>query len=378
MRKSQHIAKILKKAARSGTLDEKLLEGMAEEEKKLLLDLQKSGMLRDAHEMLQGLNIGHELNEVKNRLNMPTSNGPIPIYSLLKYAACVLMTVLAAAYLYFNIQESPGTIGRNGVKAQLLTADNKSFDLADEKNPALQELRNIKVAGDTLFCLRQPSDKSPGVTEPPIFTIRTPDGGRYSLVLEDGTRISLNAGSSIQFPAHFSGSKRSISISGEAYLEVSHDKRHPFVVNSGKMQIEVLGTKFNLSNYADQVSANVALLQGSVRVTNTVSKEATLIKPGTMASLEPSGNISTIDIDLANIANWKEGALVYRDMPFSELIKKLQRHYNIQIRNQDERLNTKRFSGYLTDDNIQDVMSYFKEIYGLNYRMENDVLLITK
>src|SRR5690606_14528239 len=133
--------------------------------------------------------------------------------------------------------------------------------------------------------------------------ITTPRGGQYQLTLADGSRVWLNAASSITFPTLFSGNDREVNITGEVYFEVAHDAKMPFRVVVNNMEVQVLGTRFNVNAYEGEEAIKTTLLEGSVEVSE--GKESVLIKPGEQSTVFPdnrnNGKISVHKVDLEKI-----------------------------------------------------------------------------
>jgi len=163
-----------------------------------------------------------------------------------------------------------------------------------------------------------------------INTISTPRGGQYQLTLSDGSRVWLNAASSIKFPTAFTGADRKVEITGEAYFEVTHDPYKPFYVEANGAEIKVLGTHFDVNAYENEEATRVTLLQGSVRVNN--DKGTTTIQPGEQAivarSREPA--VATVP-DMDEVMSWKNGVFEFKDAPIEEIMKQVERWYDVTV-----------------------------------------------
>jgi ferric-dicitrate binding protein FerR (iron transport regulator) len=165
-------------------------------------------------------------------------------------------------------------------------------------------------------------------------TMSTPRGRQYTLVLSDGSKVWLNAASSITFPTSFMGKERNVEITGEAYFEVAHDAERPFKVKVGDMQVQVLGTHFNVNAYEDEGDIKTTLLEGSVKVSK--GNENTLIVPGEQAVIlnSPSG-VGGItvkkDIDLDEVVAWKNGLFNFNNADLKTVMRQLSRWYNVNI-----------------------------------------------
>lgn len=172
--------------------------------------------------------------------------------------------------------------------------------------------------------------------------ITVPAGQRINLELSDGTVIWLNSRSTIQYPASFTGKNRTVQLNGEAYFEVAHNIQKPFIVETTKGNVEVLGTKFNLEAYADNNSFVTSLMEGSVKVTSG-TKEL-LIKPDEMAILE-HGQLRATPIEDYNVYRWKEGLICFKNETFVNIMTKFETCYGVTIKIENEKVQNLRYTG---------------------------------
>lgn len=160
-------------------------------------------------------------------------------------------------------------------------------------------------------------------------TITTPRAGQYIVVLPDGSKVWLNAESSLRFPVAFTGDSREVEMTGEAYFEIAQNSHQPFKVVTGQHKIDVLGTSFNISAYSDESKVSTTLLEGAVRVTNGEATQ--YLHPGQQA--QASGN--TIQLvknpDLKDVMAWKDGVFRFNESTLDEIVKQLSRWYDIQF-----------------------------------------------
>lgn len=160
-------------------------------------------------------------------------------------------------------------------------------------------------------------------------TLTTNAGNQYQLVLPDGSRIWLNAASSIRFPVNFSNRERSVEITGEAYFEIAPDTRRPFLVRYKDMTVQVLGTHFNVNAYADEQAVVTTLLEGSVKVVR--GGDHTLIAPGQQVQLCSKGMKVLSDINTEEVVAWKEDQFYFRRTDIRGIMRQLSRWYNIKV-----------------------------------------------
>lgn len=161
-------------------------------------------------------------------------------------------------------------------------------------------------------------------------TIETPKGGKFQVKLPDGSKVWLNAASSLRFPTSFSGNKREVELIGEAYFEVAHDSSKVFQVNARNQVVQVLGTHFNINAYQDEPTVNTTLLEGSVRVSDLHSHISQLLKPGEQSKL--SEQIEVINLKNTNEAvAWKDGYFQFDEADIKTVMRQIERWYDVSI-----------------------------------------------
>ena len=209
--------------------------------------------------------------------------------------------------------------------------------------------------------------------------LTVPYGKRFELKLSDGTIAHLNAGSSLKYPVRFlKEGKREVFLVGEVFLDVAKDSKRPFIVNtSDNFDIQVLGTRFNVSNYPEDETTEVVLVEGSVGLQINEKSAAVILEPGFKGSFDrQQGNISTMPVITNVYTSWMKGELVFRRMSLENILKKLERHYNVTITNQNLEYSQKKFNANFGDEPIETVLNYFKNTYGMNYTINaNKVIL---
>lgn len=164
-------------------------------------------------------------------------------------------------------------------------------------------------------------------------TLTNPKGSKViNLMLADGTRVWLNTASSLRYPTAFAGKERKVEVTGEAYLEVAHNRDKPFIVSKGSTNIKVLGTHFNVNAYDDESSLNVTLLEGSVSVMAAGSGQSKVIKPGQQAQVNKKGAIElTNSIDLSEVTAWKNGLFSFKAADIKSVMRQVARWYDVQV-----------------------------------------------
>jgi len=211
-------------------------------------------------------------------------------------------------------------------------------------------------------------------------TLTVPYGKRFELQLSDGTNVHLNAGTSLKYPVKFiKGETRQVFLNGEAFFDVTSDKNHPFIVNAASLNVEVFGTEFNVSAYPEDPTTDVVLVEGSVGLYNEKEtlKEGVTIVPGTKGSHDKKeNNIATEKVNIEIYTQWIQGGLVFRNSTFENISKKLERHYNVKIINNNEHLNKEVFNASFKQEPIDIVLSYFSDSYNIEYTIQENTIYI--
>lgn len=211
-------------------------------------------------------------------------------------------------------------------------------------------------------------------------TINVPNGKKLQLELSDGTLVYLNAGSSLKYPIKFlNKGVREVFLQGEAYFDVAHNDVNLFHVNADRLDIKVLGTKFNVSAYSEDHNTDVVLVHGSVSLNqnNNKEKQSITLIPGQKGSY--GGDFQGIKVEEVNTelyTSWMKGHLVFRNLSFNNILAKLERHYNIQIENSNKTLGKEIFNASFNDAKIDEVLSFFNDTHEINYVVENNKVII--
>ncbi len=190
-------------------------------------------------------------------------------------------------------------------------------------------------------------------------TIATPAGGQYQITLADGTIVWLNALSSLHFPTSFNGPDRSVTITGEAYLEVAKDRSKPFIVHVNDAAIEVLGTHFNVMAYNNESALETTLLQGSVKFIK--GNSSVLLKPGQQSRLLQDAQIQLLnDVNLEQVVAWKNGMQSFNSADIKTIMRQVERWYDVKVEYKGE-ITTRKFSGDIPRDaKLSELLEAFK------------------
>lgn len=215
-------------------------------------------------------------------------------------------------------------------KALLTLADGSTIALTNAGNGTLAQQEGINIIknadGAVIYAGRHTEAHTAAYN-----TIETPRGGQYQVILPDGSKAWLNASSSLTFPVHFGTKERRVKMTGEVYFEITgmYERRLPFIVETEKQRIEVLGTRFNVNAYPDEPAQRTTLLEGSVKVVHPASNTRAILKPGQQAAT--TDHIQVTDADIDGDMAWKNGDFIFRDEQLESILRKVARWYDVGI-----------------------------------------------
>lgn len=232
----------------------------------------------------------------------------------------------------------------------------------------------VTICGTCLFV-------DQGETEEPLVLYEefvTPSGQRAMLKLHDGTTVWLNAASSLRYPNIFTGKTRQVELDGEAFFDVVSNKDAPFVVQTEKLNIKALGTKFNVFAYKKRAEFNTFLEEGEVKIYDAADEnKALFLSPNEIAELKET-KLTKRAIDGKNLLLWKEGIYSFDDIPFKDIIKKLELYYDISIDIDNKKLANYRFSGkFRQRDGVINALRTFQKAYHFSFHKNDDLNHIT-
>ncbi len=294
-----------------------------------------------------------------------------------RYAAAVIILLGTAGYGWYRIhqrtredivvQPPPATIraAKNGAILTLADGSNVALDSAANRQIAAQNGTRVLLKNGQL--VYAPGTVTAGETV--YNTITTTKGNQFNIVLPDGTKVYLNAASSLHYPTVFAGRERRISISGEAWFEVAKDADRPFRVSIDQQtEVEVLGTSFNVNAYKDESSIDATLVEGLIRVIK--GEERMIVKPGEQARV--SSDISLIkNADVDKALAWKNGIFNFEGVGLREMMRQLERWYNIEVVYAPNVQDVKFFGKISRKVDLTTVLEALKG-FGLHYEMKAD------
>jgi ferric-dicitrate binding protein FerR (iron transport regulator) len=303
--------------------------------------------------------------------DMPVIGRQRSVWPRVWAAAAVVALLSAGSYFIFNkpVEQPIAATEKlqpehklvpGGDKAVLTLASGEQIVLDSAGNGTLTQQGNIKVIklNDGRLSYSSSKDKPQEVL---YNTISTPRGGQYQVVLADGSKVWLNAASSLHFPVSFTGDKRTVTLSGEGYFEVAHNAAKPFTVSVNGVEVHVLGTHFNINAYDDEGVVKTTLLEGSVKVSKgSVGKT---ISPGEQAAIENNDNtvnpaIRVLQVDVDAVIAWKDGRFVFKGDNIQSVMRQLSRWYDAEI-SYEKNVTSEEFVGVINRsryDNIADIL----------------------
>lgn len=290
-------------------------------------------------------------------------------------AVCVLS--LGSFYMLNSLQKEMPLETVSGVwgerQAQLILSSGESVVL-NGNDCQLTEANGMTIFIDTNGAVNY-AVSGEEQTELLYNTVITPLGGEYSIVLADGTRVWLNAGTEFRYPVFFTENRREVYLSGEAYFEVRQDKNKPFVVWTGEVQIEVLGTAFNVNSYnSDRVEA--VLVEGSVNVSNVTDKIN--LRPGQRGTvLKSEREIRVDEVDVYVYTAWKDGNFVFENQTLENIMEQLSRWYDVDVFYTREAVRQECLSGEMTRyREIRSLLYYFEQISEVRFEIKGRTIVV--
>ena len=281
-------------------------------------------------------------------------------------------------------------ISPGGNKAVLTLADGKTILLDSAANGLLASEGDISIRKDKEGQLvyevkanRHGRGATDGDSRSAYNIISTPRGGQYQIDLPDGTRVWLNAASSLKFPTAFNGRERKVELDGEAYFEVakvsgkeaSGPSPHiPFIVASSRQEVKVLGTHFNISAYKDEDVVKTTLLEGSVEVTQLQSGRFQRLRPGQQARVTDDILVNNIDPD-QEIA-WKNGYFVFDNEDVESIMRKISRWYNVEVDYQGN-IQSKKFAGTISKfKDVSEVLGLMELTKKIHFKIQERRIVV--
>lgn len=327
------------------------------------------------------------LNKVLHKKSIhksPEVLGRRKLWTYISVAASIVLCLGIAFYLnkistYKNGQELAARLIVSGSNKARLVLGNGKVILLDTLKNGMQAFEDgVEVTktkdGQMIYNVTGTDPKKAGQTN----TIETPRGGQYQVALPDGTRVWLNAATTLKYSNVFKEKKREVVLSGEAYFEVTHRENQPFIVHTDKQIVEVLGTHFNVNAYKENETQVTTLLEGRVKTSS--KSNALVLKPGEQSVLNLKNNQLTMnEADLESIMAWKNGDFLFKDEDLASVMNKVERWYDVEVVFQDVDPNSFKLGGWVSrGKNISAVIKIIESIADVHIKIDGRRLTVMK
>lgn len=349
-----------------------------------LLDQNWSELSSEEIDQLEVPGYDRFLQEIK-LLPQPTSRHKIWWPRMAIAAAAILAVLSISIYFYQSSPISADTEfstktdiapGKKG--ATLTLANGKKILIKDAIAGNIATELGVKISktkdGQIIYEVTGGNDGKPSYN-----TLTTSPGEQTQVRLQDGTIVYLNAGSSLTYPTNFAKrAKRQVSLTGEAYFEVAKDKEHPFVVAADHQHVEVLGTIFNISSYADDPTVKTTLLEGSVRISNLNTNSTEILKPGEQAIVN-SQSLLTKTVKVDDEVAWKNGYFMFNNETLENIMKKVARWYNVSILYQDASIQQKTFFGSVSRyGSVSEILKLLQKTGAVKFEIKDRQIIVSQ
>ena len=299
-------------------------------------------------------------------------------------AAAVLVLFTALGIYHFiprNKEQQAKFLAKTAVKdiapgtdrAILTLANGNTIDISDTKNGRIATQAGVEIDKTGNGQVKYETDSAaPSAVD--INTISVPRGGKYQVVLADGTKVWLNAASSLKFPTAFSGTERVVELTGEAYFDVAHNAKQPFKVKTAGQIVQDIGTQFNVNSYEDEDGAATTLVEGQVKIID--AKGQTLMRPGQQYLLKTNGTSQLKnDIDVDEVTAWKTGMFQFDNADIKTIMRQISRWYNVEVEYEGN-LPASTYHGRISrNSNVSTVLKIL-ELSGINFSLERGKIIV--
>lgn len=301
------------------------------------------------------------------------------------YAAALLIATLTVSWYFLTKQPSQvAAIVSRPPALGILPDDNQAtLTLPDGRTITLDEARNgiiVGIKGITYNDgnpLTNLGDIPKGSSQAALLALRTPNGKTYQIVLPDGSRVWLNAASTLKYPSQFTAQAREVELIGEGYFEIVKDPQRPFTVTSGDHQIRVLGTQFNVNAYPDEKELVATLVEGSVDVLNTHSKTSHLLKPGQQARLHQDA-IEITDVNVSYYTSWKDGRFTFNREKLPVILRQIERWYDIKFINDATNLDIQLWGTLSREVTLSELLKVLEMNTGMKFKQEGRRVIVSQ
>ncbi|WP_421918822.1 FecR family protein [Marinifilum sp.] len=300
----------------------------------------------------------------------------------LRIAAALVIGILIASLVHISTKDiemgqelAEIKIEPGSSKAVLQLHNGETIQLENVKNDSILEKDGTLISnqkGKLAYALVNANNEKILYNQ-----VKVPVGGEYQLALADGTKVWLNSDSEIKYPVQFNQAIRKVWIAGEVYFEVAHKKQMPFIVDAKGVEVQVLGTEFNIEAYHDQNTVTTSLVEGSVSLRK--GNESVTIQPNQQAIIADNERQFAIrNVDAIAYALWKDGIFYFKEASLATIMEKLERWYNVKVFFMNQSVANKRFSvevkRYEDINKILDILSRTEKV---NFKIKSNIITVT-
>jgi len=300
--------------------------------------------------------------------------------TVFKYAAILL--IIFTAFFSYNYATLKNEITAIDLKNRILLElkDGSIINLSDLKVKNILNKKGEIIASliDDVLIYNSTKNNS----TPSLHKVTVPISKIFTIILSDKSKVLLNSVSSLKYLNHFSNTnKRNVSLEGEAYFEVTKNKKLPFIVHTKDLNVKVLGTKFNISSYQNDKNSSVFLEEGSVSINKSsegINPEKSIILKPKQRLIIQKKQLIINEVSTKKYVAWKKRELYFKNDRFEDIVKKMERYYDITIKLESIDLNENRYTGTFTTETIDEILMVFKELSNFNYTNKNNIITISK
>lgn len=292
-------------------------------------------------------------------------------------AAIVLISLGSFLFLHLReevqIADTMATISAGRLQARLTVADGICYEL----DSSTVEIPNTLIRNGNEYVFGGRDSIRKVAERARYHKLEIPRGGEYRIILDDGTSVYLNSQTELRFPEYFAAGKvREVYLKGEAFFDVAKDKTRPFIVRCGAYDVQVTGTSFNVSNYADNICSHTTLTEGSVMILHGNSKIP--LQPGQQARLQ-AGNVEVKEVNVENYTTWMNEYFRFGSENMEDLLKRLSRWYEVEIFFVNPEVKDYHFSGYLPrHSEIVEVLRLLEMTANIRFEVKGRTVIVMK
>lgn len=304
---------------------------------------------------------------------------------ILRLAAACLIALCIGVY-YFLEQEKKYTpyiteienlrIDSTLTEIELTLANEDIIQISNNATIEIDGQGSIRNTQGVIASIKEnpaPQKSADTITEKKMNVLKVPGGRRSSVILADGTKIWVNSDTELRFPEHFDNDNRTIYVNGEIFLDVAHNPSSPFHVITSQMDVQVLGTTFNVMAYKEDAFQRIVLKEGSVSA--KLSGKENILKPDQMLTLD-NGLITIKPVDVSDYTSWVDGFLQFNQRELDEVLKRLSRYYRVHFECPPEIRKMKCSGKLVLFDNLEQVMQTLQASFSLTYMIKEDSINI--